>query len=405
MKNMEKVSAKEFFTVMWSGLCQALGWFFGLFGYKRDGKYAKCVWGLFATSAAFIMGIIAIVIGYAAFDEASDWYNSKFHSCDEPYCYENTYISREIYFHDHGDGKGYIYNVRTGEKCLKHVKWIAKPTGKDSLICFSNGKKRGYFSKNTGKVIIEPKYNHAWIFSDGLASVDEGGYIKFIDGTGKVVIDKQMPYIPNMEGYVFHGGYCVVETSDGNLCGLMDTTGKMVLPPVYTSIIPTNDFKLWRVKKGEEMAVVDQELNPIIPLTKCTIYGIDEGTIDITMPDHTMRKYDLQGTLINDFYISSLRTLEYEKDEIHYTTKTYESDGEEYAEPTTEYYHPKATARLRAYTAGDGYEGLMTADGHIVTMPLYSNIEAIGYDLYLCEVSNGDKVIVNGKGNLVKNEK
>ena len=153
------------------------------------------------------------------------------------------------------------------------------------------------------------------------------------------------------------------------------------------------------------MAVVDQELNPIIPLTKCTIYCIDEGTIDITMPDHTMRKYDLQGTLINDFYISSLRTLEYEKDEIHYTTKTYESDGEEYAEPTTEYYHPKATARLRAYTAGDGYEGLMTADGHIVTMPLYSNIEAIGYDLYLCEVSNGDKVIVNGKGNLVKSEK
>ena len=24
-----------FFTVMWRGLCQALGWFFGLFGYKR----------------------------------------------------------------------------------------------------------------------------------------------------------------------------------------------------------------------------------------------------------------------------------------------------------------------------------------------------------------------------------
>ena len=52
---MEKVSAKTFFTVLWRGVSQALGWFFGLFGYKRNGKFAKCVWGLFATSAAIFM--------------------------------------------------------------------------------------------------------------------------------------------------------------------------------------------------------------------------------------------------------------------------------------------------------------------------------------------------------------
>ena len=54
------------------------------------------------------------------------------------------------------------------------------------------------------------------------------------------------------------------------------------------------------------------------------------------------------------------------------------------------------------HTAGDNYEGLITADGHIVTMPLYENIEAIGPDLYLCTWSNCDKVIVNGKGEIVK---
>ena len=73
-----------------------------------------------------------------------------------------VYFSITIY---NDDGKGYIYNIRTGKKSLKHVAWIAKPTDKDSLICFSDGKKRGYFSKNTGKVVIEPKYSHAWIFS------------------------------------------------------------------------------------------------------------------------------------------------------------------------------------------------------------------------------------------------
>lgn len=396
---MKKVSAKEFFTVMWSGLCQALGWFFGLFGYKRDGKFAKCIWGLFATSATFIVAIIAIVFGYTAFDEAGDWYNRKFYSCDNPYCYENTYISRDIYYHNHEDGKGYIYNIRTGEKYIKNVAWIAKPMGKDSLICFSNGKKRGYFSRYTGKVIIEPKYDHAWIFSDGLASVEEGGYIKFIDGTGKVVIDKQMPYIPNMEGYVFHGGYCVVDTNDGEQCGLMDLTGKIVLSQEYSSIDPTNDFELWQVQKGKEMGVLDKKLRPIIPFMECSIY-IGEGTIDVTMPDHTIRKYDMQGELINDFYISSVRMLEYEKEEIEYENVEY---GDiESTEMRLTAYHPKATARLRAYVAGDDYEGLMTADGHKVTMPLYWDIVAIDHDLYLCSSKNGDKLIVNGKGEIVK---
>ena len=44
----------------------------------------------------------------------------------------------------------------------------------------------------------------------------------------------------------------------------------------------------------------------------------------------------------------------------------------------------------------------MTADGQKVTMPLYKDIEAIGYDMYLCALTDYDKVIVNGKGEVVK---
>ena len=394
---MKKVSARMFFTVLWRGLCQALGWFFGLFGYRRDGRFAKCVWGLFATSAAVVMGIIALVFIYALGDVLYSRYKRQHYSCDNPNCYENTFISRDIYFHNHDDGRGYIYNIRTGEKYLTHVAWIAKPTDKDSLICFSDGKKRGYFSKNTGKVVVEPKYDRAWVFSEGLASVEENGQIKFIDGTGKVVIDQKMPYIPNMEGYVFHGGYCVVDTDDGELCGLIDKTGRVVLPKEYSSIHPTNDFKYWRIQKGEEMAVLNNNLKPILPLTECAI-SIGDGTIDVTMPDHTMRKYDMEGTLIDDFYISSVRMLEYEKEEIIYRNKV----DDELTEIQEDSYHPHATARLRAYVAGDGYEGLMTADGRKVTMPLYWEIEALDHDLYLCASKYGDKVIVNGKGEIVK---
>ena len=86
------------------------------------------------------------------------------------------------------------------------------------------------------------------------------------------------------------------------------------------------------------MAVLDNKLKPIQPLSECFIY-IGEGTIYMTMPDHTMRKYDIEGTLINGFYIANVRMLEYEKEEIIYRKNT-------------------------TMDTGDGYEGLITADGH-----------------------------------------
>ena len=204
-----------------------------------------------------------------------------------------------------------------------------------------------------------------------------------------------------MEGYVFHGEYCVVDTDDGEMCGLMDKKGNIVLPMEYSSIHPSNDFKYWRLQKDKEMAVLDDSLKTILPLSECSIC-IGYGTIDVTMPDHTMRKYDMDGTLINDLYIAGVRMLDYEKEEIIYRDNVVNKVDDELTEIQEESYHPHATARLRAYVAGDGYEGLMTADGHKVTMQLYWEIKALDHDLYLCSSKNGDKVIVNGKGEVVK---
>ena len=398
---MKKVSVRLFFTVLWRGVCQTVRLLLSPFGYKREGTFAKCVWGLFATSAAIIMAILAVLLVCSIGEHIYDEYYKEAH-CYDPDCYHSEYISENVYFHNLDDGKGYIFNSLTGDKTIRHIKWIAKPEDGDSLICFNDGKKRGYFSKFTGKMVIEPKYDHAWVFSEGLASVEEGGYIKFIDGTGKVVIDKKMAYIPYTDGYVFHGGYCAVGAYDDNF-GLMDKTGKMVLPQEYSLIDRSKDSDLWRIRRGKEMAVLDKDLNLVVPFMEGHIY-IEEGTIDAIMPDHTMRKYDLNGKLINDFYVSNIRMLEYDKDEILYRRahrEEIDDEGEVEQHTEMEAYHPKATARLRAYVAGSGYEGLMTVDGHVIMMPLYKDIEAIGYDMYLCTSTNDGKVIVNGKGEVV----
>ena len=54
--------------------------------------------------------------------------------------------------------------------------------------------------------------------------------------------------------------------------------------------------------------------------------------------------------------------------------------------------------------AGGGSEGLMTADGRMVTKPIYSDITAIGPDMYLCDVSQGVQVVLNGRGERVMND-
>lgn len=398
---MKRVSVRLFFTVLWRGLCQALGWFFGLFGYKRDGKFAKCVWGLFATSAAIIAAIVAGTLLWSLGETVYEKHYKEAH-CYNPDCYHSQNLSDHVFFHDQNDGNGYVFNTQTGRKTIKDVKWIAVPSEKDSLICFSNGKKRGYFNKYSGQVVVEPKYDHAWIFSEGIACVDDNGSIKFIDCDGKIVIDKGMTFFHDMDGYFFHGGYCIVRSKEDQY-GLMDKKGVMVLPQEYEMISYNEDFELWRARKGEKMAVFDKDMQMIIPFIDGSIY-IDEGTIDVNMSDNTMRKYDLTGKLINDFYISGVRMLEYEKNEILYRrvmADEYDEDGELKQHAEMEAYHPKATARLRAYSAA-GVEGLMTADGHTVTMPLYVDIEALDHDLYLCTSTNSDKVIVNGKGEIVK---
>lgn len=114
---------------------------------------------------------------------------------------------------------------------------MATPRGADSLVCYSDGKKRSYFNMFTGQPVIEPKYNHAWIFSEGLASVNDGGWIKFIDASGKVAFDPQLPYILGADGYVFHNGYCVLPQSrESELVGLVDKQGQWALKPEFRSI-------------------------------------------------------------------------------------------------------------------------------------------------------------------------
>lgn len=385
---------KQTLSKILSCLRKIVNSFFSLFGYKREGKFAKCVWRTFAASSAAIMFILA---GAAIYDVYRQISIQQYY--DRSMALYGERISPNIYFSEN-DGDGVVINTDTGKKLLKHVAWVAKPLGNDSLVCYSDGKLRGYFRKSDGKVVIPPKYKHAWVFSDGMAAVEEDGIIKFIDSTGKVVLDKGMTWNPNFDSYVFHGGYIVVPSDNKERYGLMDRSGKLVLPIEYDDIHVSSNLKFWIVRKDEQSAVYNEHLDLVLPYADGYTYFTDEG-FNLVRPNHSVCCYDYSGKIINDFCINSVRNLEYDTDEILYKGEVYtDDDGDETAYFSEE--HKKATARLRAYVAGDYYEGLMTAEGKIITMPLYKDIKAISPDTYLCELSEDYNIVVNGKGEVVR---
>lgn len=393
---------KRAFILFWHGLTALLAgianWFTVILGMRDDSKYGKFLRRVVGSCFAFIMIVFAAAAGSALCEALYDALEIDKY-LDDSY-YDQQYLSRNAMFYIKYGEDGFVKTV-DGETTITGIKWIAKPLGMDSLVCYSDGEKRGYFNKFTGQPVIKPRYDHAWVFSDGLAAVDDDGWIKFIDTTGKVVIDPKIPYISDSEGYVFHNNLCVISNDRLDRFGMIDEHGKLVLKPEYFSIIPSG--KYWIVDNGDGKCVLDSALNTVIPYLKGYIW-VNDDYISVTLDNHIIQRYSLSGKLINDFYVNDVSYLTYETNDLRYiTSKTYNDDGTLASE--TEETDPQPVERMakcKRYEAESGWYGLMTADGKVITPPSYCDIKAIGYDTYLCKDNNEDGVILNGKGEKIR---
>lgn len=393
---------KRAFILFWHGLTALLAgianWFTVILGMRDDSKYGKFLRRVVGSCFAFIMIVFAAAAGSALCEALYDALEIDKY-LDDSY-YDQQYLSRNAMFYIKYGEDGFVKTV-DGETTITGIKWIAKPLGMDSLVCYSDGEKRGYFNKFTGQPVIKPQYDHAWVFSDGLAAVDDDGWIKFIDATGKVVIDPKIPYISDSEGYVFHNNLCVISNDRLDRFGMIDEHGKLVLKPEYFSIIPSG--KYWIVDNGDGKCVLDSALNTVIPYLKGYIW-VNDDYISVTLDNHIIQRYSLSGKLINDFYVNDVSYLTYETNDLRYiTSKTYNDDGTLASE--TEETDPQPVERMakcKRYEAESGWYGLMTADGKVITPPSYCDIKAIGYDTYLCKDNNEDGVILNGKGEKIR---
>ncbi|WP_290395079.1 hypothetical protein, partial [uncultured Duncaniella sp.] len=85
----------------------------------------------------------------------------------------------------------------------------------------------------------------------------------------------------------------------------------------------------------------------------------------------------------------------YEVEKMYYDKDEWDKEGNRLIDATT----------LMRYRMSDGYEGLCTVNGEIVTEPLYWEVLPLTKDTYLCRYKDASAgVIVNSKGEIVKHE-
>ena len=300
-----------------------------LFGLNDNTKYGKSLRRIVGTAFAAVVVLWAAVT-LVRFTRGI-WRNVSEmtgYVSDEDVSLNKQFPSGLCYYESYTDNKGYLVNS-DGKKVLKHILNIAMPMEGDSLVYFSDGDKRGYFHMRDGRLVVKPIYEHAWIFSDGLAAVEVKGQIKFIDTEGKVAIDCGFKYDVSDDGYVFHQGHCAVNDSTGKHMGLIDRKGNWVMPPVYNNIYPQDTF--WLLTMDNRQAVLTFGMDTVIPLVAASI-SVGDTAIDVTFADHTQSQYNMQGKLLVANQIRDVEQLMYDTREVKYRTNRDVDEG------TEEYY-------------------------------------------------------------------
>ncbi|CAL2105653.1 hypothetical protein T190115A13A_170076 [Tenacibaculum sp. 190524A02b] len=167
-----------------------------------------------------------------------------------------------------------------------------KTISKKLLLYKSNKGKFGFVDVNTDKFIINPIYNTANDFIDGLALVSKNGKYGFIDKKGKEVIPLKYNYalpfhnglsavtlnrktgyinkkneiiVPLVleRGYSFHKGGAIIKKNGKH--GFINTKGNIIVPPIYEILDVYNPNSLIRAKKAGKFGFIDAKGNEKIP--------------------------------------------------------------------------------------------------------------------------------------------
>lgn len=170
----------------------------------------------------------------------------------------NTWRENKVY---NINTKKYLHEEEIND--ILHFDMVAE----SKIVYINSVYNRGYLNVVTGEIDIKAEYDHAWLFSEGVAAVVKDNKIGFIDKDNNVVIPFQYPMYASYAPYTyrFYSGYCKMTDEEGR-CGLIDHSGKWVIEPKYQRIKKPVFGKYRKVKLNDKWGLLDENLKLILPL-------------------------------------------------------------------------------------------------------------------------------------------
>ena len=262
----------------------------------------------------------------------------------------------------------------TGERLSPKVRWISSVPERDSLTVFCDkDDKRGFLNVNTGKVVIEGQYKHAWHFSEGLAAVvADNGKVGFINYDNEMVIPAVYDYLPSQD-YLFKGGVCIICDANTGKYGAIDKHGEQKLPMEYSYIFKGYDESTWYIRKNGKCGLADSDMNIIFEPVYDNVSSRPADRTAFLTKDGVKQLVTYDGEVLQPFVIDESWTLDYSiNTESGYVTIT----------------HPYLQEVMVDYRC----RGVIDSrTGKVVIPAIYTDIVMISKDLLMAELDGNEE--------------
>lgn len=319
--------------------------------------------------------LVGIILSFTLLQEAYYW-------CEDELGFDHYYwmdedLGRNIEIRHFSNKLCATYSKATEKRLSPKVRWISCVPERDSLtvFCDKDGK-RGYLNVNTGKVVIEGQYKHAWHFSEGLAAVvTDNGKVGFINYDNRMVIPAVYDYVSGHD-YIFDDGICVIADIRTNKYGAIDVTGNIRLPMEYSEIFRSyTDDGTWYLKKEDKCGLADADMNVIFEAVYDNVRSNGQDNNAYLTLNGVKQLVSFDGDVILPFVIDESFPLEYQTD-------CADIDGNNYS------LHPYLVKIMVDY----GCYGVMdTRTGKMIIPAVYSDINMISQNLLMAEIGGDEE--------------
>ncbi len=207
------------------------------------------------------------------------------------------------------DGYKNLYNEREKKFTLERLDWVSHGVGKDGIGVYSKNLKRGFYDCTTGYPLSENIYNKAWNFSEGLGAVETNGMLGFVDKEMKMVIPQKYRITrasddwPDVIG--FKSGQCILHLTPDRI-GVIDKTGKWIIPPVFQSVSDLSSDSCRVVEKDGLYGIVDYRgifvINPQYDAIRIT-----DPNVAVVAKDGYQKKITYSGAELLSFVFDDVQ--------------------------------------------------------------------------------------------------